>query len=322
VVANRSRRPLFIAAAAALVAAVVLGTLAVGQFTAGRGPAAVVRQYYEALSHADAARALAFAATPATGLPAEYLTSTVLAKQLRLAPMRDITVGTVSGSGASRQVAIRYVLAFADGPQTVSDTVAVSERGTTWQLSTAAVGVTVGSSSAGADRISFAGRSLPQKPVGLFPGALPLATDSAAVAITGHPSVRLGSGSAEVSVTAALTGSAQRRVTDALQVALTKCLAMTSADPLCPNVTGGRPVPGSLHGSLTKQLADSNPSVTLSRKGGGIVAVSVDAQLNANWKVWDFNNQQVPRKEQTTVKVRCLSSVSDPNTIYWPGPGA
>jgi hypothetical protein len=76
-------------------------------------------------------------------------------------------------------------------------------------------------------------------------------------------------------------------------------------------------VPGSLHGTLTKKITDSSPTIALSSKGKGLIDVSVEASVNATWKVWDFNNQQQPRSEATTVTVTALSSVSAPQTIDW-----
>ncbi|MDQ1731114.1 MAG: hypothetical protein QOK10_1273 [Pseudonocardiales bacterium] len=318
-VAPRPRGALLGAAAASLILAVVLGGISWSQYASSHSASSVVKRYFAALTHDDAASALAFAAVPPSADSGRYLTSEVLAVQSKTARLSGVSV-IRTGSGTSQTtVDVRYTLNFADGPQTVQDSVGLIKRGSSWRLSRVASTVEVSARSAGGDRITFAGRPVPSSSVTLFPGALPVATDSPAVVVSGHPSVRLASDDS-ISLRPELSGAARTKVADALEAALTRCLAPTSTDPLCPMVAGGRPVPGTLHGRLTERIADSTPSVGLSSAGNGLVTVTADAQIEASWKVWDFNNQQVSRSQATTVTVNAQGSVEDLSRLYWVAP--
>ena len=75
--------------------------------------------------------------SPTGSLPAgsrSFLTSTVLHQQLKLAPMRDITIGADTDSGSDTRVSFGYDLAFGRGDQHVEDSVLVRQLGGRWRL--------------------------------------------------------------------------------------------------------------------------------------------------------------------------------------------
>jgi hypothetical protein len=102
-----------------------------------------------------------------------------------------------------------------------------------------------------------------------------------------------------------------------LTAALRGCLSAGSTDTRCPIVSGGRPVPGSLHGRLVSPLNLEATRINLSAQGGGLLTVTSVADVNAHWQVWDFNNQEVSRKRSLTLTLSALSSVDRPQTTYW-----
>ncbi|UQX88190.1 hypothetical protein M6D93_18150 [Jatrophihabitans telluris] len=305
---------MLIAGLLSLLLAVGLGGAAAAQFASSHSPTSVTKAYFRALAKGDAQAALALALVPPSASTSPYLTDAVLAEQLRIAPITDVRIGSVEGSGSARSVSVTYQLRFADQARSVSDTVRLVQHGSTWRLSSVASLVELDASADGSDRIMFAGRPLDAAPTPVFPGALPVTTDSRAVVVSGDPVVSLSASQDVIEVRAELTAAAKRQVSSALETALTTCLAASSTDPSCPNVTGGRPVPGSLHGTLTAKVADSSPVITLG--SGGVVAISVQAKLNATWKIWDFNNIEQARSGTTTLAVRAQAAVADLNTVY------
>jgi hypothetical protein len=325
---RRTRRaPLILAAVLAAAATVALGSAAGNRYLSARSPESVVRGYFAALAHGDAARALAYADGP---LPSgQYLTDRVLGQQLRVAQPGGLSVTAVHRGGARAAVEIRYELHFADRTQLQQDAVDVVRRGTSWRLVRIASTVQLPSLAVGSTRVTVAGRPYPV-PTGLmFPGALPVVTDSAAVLITSHPVIRLQDATQTPAVQLEVSAAAVQAMADGVQAALLRCLAGTAAggavatgsvaggDPLCPVVSGGRPVPGSLRGTLTAPISSSRPGVVLSPAGGGLLDLTVEASVDADWKVWDFDNIAQPRHEATTVTCLARASIADPGTVYW-----
>jgi hypothetical protein len=313
------RLPLLLAAGLAVLLAIAFGSLTINRFSASNSAAAVAKRYFSALSAGDAPAAMALADLAPHDGP--FLTSTVLREQLRVAKLEKVKVIRTDQGSAGATVFVSYVLKFAAHEVPVSDQVAMVKAGSSWRLSRAASVVSL-STGAGTDRVTFAGRPLPDRSVEIFPGALPVATDSAAVTVQNSPAVRLADSSAPVSITADLSGAARKQIAGAVDSALAKCLAATSTDPLCPMAAGGRPVPGSLHGTLTKSVADSNPKITLSDKGKGAIDFTASVEVNASWKVWDFNNQEVGKKQTATLELQAVTSVDAPQTVRWVTPNA
>jgi hypothetical protein len=314
---RKGRALLLVGAGTCLVIAVALASVAAVQFSASRNPSSVAKRYFAAVASGDAAAALAFASAPPTADTGPFLTAAVLAQQRKVAPISGISVSDTVISGSSATVSVHYTLTFPDGPKSRTDRVQLVKRGSSWRLDRVGGVVSLGASAAGSDRLTFVGRPIPPVPVQLFPGAVPVATDSPSVLVSDDPAVSLGTTTSVIALRPTLSDAARQLASDGVETALRKCLAVTSTDPLCPMIEGGRPVPGSLHGTLTKKIAASDPTVTLASAGKGIIAINVEASVKASWKVWDFNNQQVARSESTTVTIVATSSVDSPQTVEW-----
>jgi hypothetical protein len=311
----RRRRGLLAAGALAAVGAVVTGGLAWSQWADSHSPVTVVKGFYRAIADGDAPTALAFAETAPSG---EYLTSTVLQQQLRVAKLTDVSVDSTAKSSSTATVEVQYRLGFADKPQAVSDQVQLTKHGSSWRLTKVSSTVTLAKVREGGDRVTLAGRPLPSTRVELFPGAVPVATDTPAVQITGHPEVRLHAASDIVQINVDVAAGRKKQVAAALDAAVSRCLDAASTDvqcPLPPDVT--RPVPGSLHGTASKKIADGGAVVSLSPDGKGLLSVTADLPVNATWMAWDFNNLAVPDHGSITLHLEATATIDDPNTVYW-----
>jgi hypothetical protein len=316
-----------VAAFVCLLLALVTGGFAARQYATGHGARAVVLRYFAAVSRGDAPAALAFA----DKLPTDsaYLTSDVLRQQLGVAKLTDVEVSSVSTSGASPHVGVRYRLNFARGAETIRDSVAVVRRGTTWRLASVASSADIVMSGPGAERMLFAGRPLPSARITVFPGALPLSTDTPALTVSDLPSIPLSAGYTDgaassaaapyvVSVSVDISSQAEKQVSDGISHALAACLAATSSDPACPLPPAfGRPVPGSLHGELSQPLASSETDVGLAPSGRGILNVSAGVEVKGSWLAWNFENQAVPQHGTIVLRLSLRSTVDNPGRTVW-----
>ena len=309
----KPRRALLRAAAGCLLAALLFGVLTVFQYRSEHSAQAAVRRYFHALATGDAAAALGAAAQPTRGA---YLTDSVLRQQLRVAAITDVSVQGAHLTGDSGTVAVRYRLRFASGAEQVTDSVPVRRHGSSWRLDRVAAATEVTVASAGTDRLTLAGGKLPDQPVLLFPGALPLSTDNPAVQVDGHPMLRLEADQQPTEVTASLTDSAKERVRNAVEQSLAGCLRPATARADCPAAGDIRPVPGTLHGSALP----SRPPLVISLSLKGEVDVAGVVTVHGSWQDWDYNNQPVRHTGDTKLNLFARASVADLDTIYWSGP--
>lgn len=305
------RRPLAVAVAA-LVLALVLGAVTVQQYQSSRSPGQLVQRYFAALAAGRAADALGFAATPPRG---NFLTDGVLQRQLALAKLTKVHVDGVTTRGRQATVDVSYTLVPAGGPRLVHDQLPLVRQGSNWKLKTVAPLLDLGVSSTGADRITLAGGKLPAEPVYLFPGAVPLDTDSSAVQVDGDPNVRIADDGQDVNLTVGLTTAAKTSLTRALSAALARCLTGRSSDVNCPQVDTDRPVPGSLR--ATPPALTAGITIGLDSSGAGEVTLSGQVTVKGSWKVWDFNNQAVAKSGSTDLSLHAIASVADLDTIFW-----
>jgi hypothetical protein len=304
---------LVVLAFAALALAVVTGSLAWSRFSESHSPTAVVNRFFAAVADGDAATALAFSETPPVG---QFLTGEVLKRQLEVAKLTDVIVQTSETHGSSATVGVRYRLGFTTGFQDVNDHVELVAHGSSWLLTRVASTVIMDVKS-GKDRLTFAGRPVPTDSVTLLPGAVPLRTDTASVIVGGHPSVRLQDNNITVAVRPEVSEPAKKQATQAVDAAFAKCVASKTRVPQCPQVEGARPLPGSLHGVVTKSVERSGATVELSSDSNVLLTITGSADLDGTWQVWDFNNQAVTKHESVTVTLHAQASVDDPGAIYW-----
>jgi hypothetical protein len=313
---RRPRAMLFIGGCLSLVVALVLGSFAWRDYHDSHGPAAVAKRFFTALSDGDAATALGFAESPPSG---QYLTNDVLRMQLKTAKLTDVLVSSTVQKSNSATVALSYVLHFADHKVSQDDSVELVRHGSSWRLRRVASEVTMPSVAAGADRVTFAGRPLGSGVDALFPGAMPVATDTGAAVITGDPRVRLADATSEPGIAVQVSAATRSQVAQAVDAALAGCLAAASNNPLCPAPSGDRAIPGTLHGTLTSPVRDSTSNIHLGDTG--IVDVNADVTVRGTWQVWNFNNQQVNRRAPITLTVRAECSVDDPTKVFWVATG-
>lgn len=281
------------------------------RYAAARGPGSVVRGYFQALADGNAPAALAFADVAPKG---QFLTSVVLRQQLQAASLSDLSIVRTTRLGSTATVDVRYQLRFSSGTQAVTDSAQLIRRGSSWRLIKVAGTVSLAIQTAGADRLSFAGRPLPTAAVTLFPGALPLAVDSAALQVLGQPMLRLADARTVARTAISLSPQLRGQVQRAVGKLLTDCLAATSNDPLCPVPDSGRPIPGSVHGQPAQPLASTDLRIELTE---GLIKVRAEVPVRASWKVWDFENQPVQRRGSTILNLRAQLALDQPTKAFW-----
>lgn len=233
-----------VVASAALLAGGVL--LAVREESGPSGPAGAVRAYFAALARSDAPAALALGDRP--GGPTGFLTGDVLALQQHLAPLHDVLIRGVDGAGAQRTVRYSYALGFPDGDQAVTGEVRVVQHGADWRLATSAVPVHLQLSAASA-RATLAGAAVPDDPVALFPGAVPVRFDTAELAVE-HGSVTFGA-APDLALQVVVSAAGRVMLTAAMAHQLRICFPAGGFSPAqCPLPGDPRVVPHSLRGTV------------------------------------------------------------------------
>lgn len=241
------RRALFwIAGLAAAIALCGGSAFALIEHHGNSGPASAVEGYFAALARSDAPAALAYGAVPDG--PHDLLTSPVLAEQQRLAPLHDVRIKEVVQDGSRATVHFSYLLGTARARRHVSGAVGVVEQSSGWRLAESAVATTVTLDQA-ADRISFAGVSVPDGRTLVFPGMLPIRFDTPYLRVRpGSADVWFG-GPDETVVQVEATAAARVRLTAEVDARLKLCVSGAPAALSCP-LPSGRFVPGSLRGRI------------------------------------------------------------------------
>lgn len=320
VLPRHRRRPIGRLVLAALLSAALatgLGLTAAHRYAARSGPESVVRAFFAALADGDAPAALALAENPPRG---PWLTSAVLRRQLQAAAITGITVLASTRLEATATVRVRYELRYPDGAQQVSDTARLVRRGSSWRLSRVAGQVRVTAASADLGRLRLAGRRLPPAAVALFPGALPLAADPAAlraVTVPGdQPVVRLADPSLAARARLTIPPALRAQAEQALDRLVARCLAAGSRDPLCPLPVTGRPIPGTLHGTARPIVAGS-ARIVLQRGGSGVLSIRARLTVRGSWQAWDYQNQVVTRRGNATVDLAARVAPSRPAQAFW-----
>ena len=308
-----SRRGLFWGAVLIAVVALVCGlVVAYLGYTATGGPDGAVRGYYAALASGDAPRALAYGDAPIGSRT--LITSTVLREQERIAPLRDFGIIAVDQHGDQARVSVVYTLRFATGTQQISDTVTVHQVNGDWRLVTPAVPTMISVQQA-YDRMTFLGGAVPDGPVLLFPGALPIHFDT--------PYLQLSAASDSVSfatktvadVTVEVSQAGRDAVATALRSKLHDCFTAAKPDPLCP-VPNDQIVPGSLHGTTA---GDVSTAMTLSLDSSPTGEITVSGQLNFTGKYnqLSFDNVATPHSGQLMIPLSSATYAVQPISLRW-----
>lgn len=313
--APRRRRLLFwTALALSLALAVGGGAYAVTTYQALIDPERVVGDYLAAVASGDAAGALAYGDLPEgdDGM----LTREVLAAQLAIAPISDITVAVDAPVGDEATARVRYELGFMDGAQTVEDTITLSREGGTWQLTTVAVPVTVRVLNA-PNRASIAGAKVPSGGQLMFPGALPVAFDTDNLALDAASRVVRFSQEDTVQEVAELSAAGEAAVGAAFDGAVDACVAGTAdTQVLCPLPFDPRAVPGTLRGAAADP-ASEDVFIATQPGNDGLVRISGELTVTGEYQLLDYNNQPLTETGEFTVRILAACFASAPQDIIW-----
>jgi hypothetical protein len=293
--------------AASLVAGIVVAAFGL---TASSGPAVVVRSYFAALARADAQQALAYGDLPAG--PHELLTDKVLAEQIRIAPLRDVTVTATAQDGNSARVGVRYTMGFADGPITTSATMTLHRSSDEWRLDRAAIGAEIVPSTA-AERLSVLGGTLPHARVLLFPGALPVRVDTSYLELVpAFDYVSFGSPST-LQPAVRVSEQGETAVRAAVRASLQRCLG-GPPDPACP-LPSERYVPGSVRGRI---VVASDGLVDLDQNNpAGLLHYAGKPTISGHWRRLDYHNVARRQAGQVLLDVRASGYAVDPLRMHW-----
>jgi hypothetical protein len=280
-----------------------------GAATTG-GPATVVRDYFAALGRGDAAQALAYGNVPDG--PRRLLTSTALQEQLRIAPLRDVSVESPKRHGDRAIVTVHYSMAFADGPVSRITHVPLHYRDGEWSLDRVAIAATLAPSTA-QDRLAILGAPVPTSRTLLFPGALPITTDTAYLELVPALDYVSFDSPGTVDVPVRVSDVGETAVRTAVRTALNRCLA-GSPDLTCPLPTD-RYVPGTVRGTLNGAIGGL---VDLDQRNpAGLLTYAGTPTITGRWQRLDFHN--VPRHEHAQVQldVRASGYAAAPLQMRW-----
>jgi hypothetical protein len=277
-------------------------------------PERVVLDYFAAVAGGDAAAALAYGDLPDE--ESDLLTAEVLAAQLAIAPITAVTVHVPAASGKSASAQVSYQLEFPTGAQTVEDTIPLTRAGRTWRLATVAVPVAMRVTN-GTSRATLAGADVPFGRHLLFPGALPIAFDTASLGLEEDTRVVRFAQVGDLEESAELTEAGMAAVAAALDAAFEACLAGTADAPtLCPLPADARAVPGSLSGT-TASPASGEILIETQAGNDGLVRMVGDVTVTGEYQTLDFNNQHVVKTGDLVVEVRAACYVTSPESIIW-----
>jgi hypothetical protein len=290
-------------------------TLVIIGRNASSGPDDAVRGYFAALARGDAPAALAFGVVP--GGDHTLLTSTVLAEQNRIAPLRDVRVGPVQRNGASATVHVRFTVAFPGAPQVEQTDLEVDEQGGQWRLAAVAVPTQLGLPIA-AQRATVVGAPVPDGTVLVFPGAVPISFDTPYLALSPSDDVVNFGADPTTQVVVNVSDAGRRAALHAVMSALDACLAGTAGavEAACP-VPDSRAVPGTLRGTAG-QLAADQLSVIVDSSPVGELSVTGGVPVQASsFEHLDFDNQPTHAAGRVTAQVFAHLYAVQPLVVNW-----
>lgn len=293
---------------AALLASGVV--LAVHGAATTDGPATVVRKYFAALARGDAAQALAYGTVPDG--PRRLLTSTALHEQNRIAPLRDVSVEATERHGDRATVTVHYTMAFADGAVSRITHVPLYYSDAEWSLDRVAIGAFVAPTTA-QDRLAVLGAPVPTGRILLFPGALPITTDTPYLELVSALDYVSFDSPSTLDVPVRVSNAGEAAVRTAVRAALNRCLA-GSADLTCPLPTD-RYVPGTVRGTLNGPIGglvdlDQNDS-------SGLLTYAGTPSITGSWQRLDFHNMARHEHAQVVLDVRASGYAVAPLQLRW-----
>lgn len=296
------------------VTAAGAGTAVAGIMQAGRVET-TVEDYFAAVADGRAADALALGAIPDGDR--SYLTQDVLDAQRDIGRISGVDVGTVTRSGSAASVVVSYRVSTGAASFDVRDTVHLDKHGWRWRMAAVAAPVSVTADTA-ADRVALAGTALPVKPVLMFPGSLPLETNSGLLSVFREQTVARFAASGPVDVVIGVSADGQTAIAAALDAAVAACLAPANADPTCPTtVQGVRFVPGSMTGSPTQPPSVAGVTYGVLPDASGRILASGNFQAQVQWKQLNFNNVAETKTDALTLSYKATVPAVDPIRVLW-----
>jgi hypothetical protein len=310
----RRHRGIFWVAVLTSLVAVVAGTfVAITTYVDATAPDAVATDYFRALSHGDAARALAFGGLPAG--PRTFLTDGVLRDSLKVAPISDVSALSVDRHGDAATVAVQYQLGSRGKRILVGDTVTLNRHGNSWRLAATAVSVRIAATVA-AHRLTLAGSALPARAVLVFPGALPMSVDTPNLEIS-QQVVHL-SDTGTHTVRPALSAAGKRAVQAAFVSAMRACLG-AKPSLSCPVPTDARVVPGTVHGKVTGDLSQEL-TIQIAPGPDGVLDVRGSVPIQGSYRRLDFDNLPAAKSGTTDLAIRAHCDATNPGKLVWGAP--
>jgi len=305
------RRRLFLAGALLGTAVLAAGVvLAVHGATTTDGPATVVRDYFAALERGDAAQALAYGTVPDG--PRRLLTSAGLHEQLRIAPLRDVSVEATERHDDRATVTVHYSMAFADGPVSRTTHVPLHYSDDEWSLDRVAIGAVLAPTTA-RDRLTILGAPVPAGRTLLFPGALPITADTPYLELVPALDYVSFDSPSTLDVPVRVSNVGEAAVRTAVRAALNRCLA-GSRDLTCPLPTD-RYVPGTVRGTLNGAIGGL---VDLDQHDpAGLLTYAGRPTITGSWQRLDFHNVARREHAQVLLDVRASGYAVAPLQLRW-----
>jgi hypothetical protein len=292
---------------AALAGGAVIAALGIA---ATPGPDTIVRGYFQALADGDAHVALAYGTVPRG--PHLLLTDDVLRDQQRIAPIRDVSVTSSRVRGERATVEVKYVLRFPHTDVPVSDRIQLHKTSGDWRLNRVAVATDL-ALAGGGQRLSVIGAQVPTGRMLLFPGALPIRTDTPYLQLDPFRDNITFDALSSTLVEVEVSDVGRDEMLSAVRARLRACLAGRAA-PSCPLPTE-RFVPGSVHGSLTGDLRAT--IVSLGNDPVGTIRFSGSAEVHGSWTRLNFRNRRVHGHGTVQVQLHAIAYATQPLDMHW-----
>jgi hypothetical protein len=321
----RHRGLAWLAAVIALFVLVGGGYLAISSYLSSAEPGDVAVAYFNSLARGDAARALSYGPVPVGDR--RYLSAEVLKAQLAagaISAPQVISIAKTPGHPNSSTVNLSYRLTSPGGDdRTVTDVIPMIRQDRHWWLAASAVTTRVGLKQA-TQRATFAGTAVPDQPVLLFPGALPIRFDTPNLELSdaGSTVTFNASDNSRVDVEASPAGISAAR--SSVGTALAACLAASSTDVFCPTPGNGssavRAVPGSLRGTLAPKATDGL-TVTVPNDPHGLFVVAGTVTVNGKYLALNYTNIATPMADpaiSVTISADCY--VTSVGAVTWTSP--
>lgn len=297
-----------------------LGALGTGVAVAYEGyrgtttPTGVVRAFFTALERDDARAALGYSVLPDGDR--RLLTDDTLSRQQADAPISDVRVGPARTQAGRGTVAVSYRLDAPAGVRRIQDVVPVTRTGAGWRVARPAASVSGGENDGG-QYARLAGYAVGQRPVLVFPGALPVSYVTPYLALDPDSSVARLKDQAGLTLNTVPSPAGRSALTSGLISLTGRCLTAATPDPLCP-VLSEVMVPGSLRGGTVGSDVDN---LQLSFDANGAVHVSGSVHLtNTSYRELNPDNQPVLHRGDIDVVVYAAGYPLAPLHLQWEAP--